>query len=295
MMRPDLALLHGAIDMHAHTHPALFRRPIDDGDLAKLATDYGMRAFVLKDHDSPTTGRAHHVNKTYTEVDAIGGVVLNRTVGGINPFVAQGALHYGAKVIWMPSNHSKWHEEYFETPDYPQLGRIRKQLPGPGVTVFDERGKLKAEVLTVLDLIAEADVCLATGHLSLPEIRALLDEAIQRGVKKFLVTHANWALCRLTIEVQRELIEKGAYLEYVAVSCVSPIFYEQNPTELAGWISELGGDQLVLSSDLGQASAPPHPEGMRMLIQALLDSGVDYGELEKMTKANPATLLGLSA
>jgi hypothetical protein len=295
MGRPDLELLQGAIDMHAHTHPALFRRPIDDADLAKYAIDYGMRGFVLKDHDSSTTGRAYHVRKIYTEVEAVGGIVLNRSVGGINPYVVEAALHYGAKVIWMPSNHSKWHSEYFDTPDYPQLGRMQKQLAGDGVTVFGADGELKPEALTILDLVAEADACLATGHLSLPEIRALLDAANARGLKKFLVTHANWALCKLELDVQKELIEKGAYLEYVAVSCVSPIFYEQNPTELAAWIGELGGDRLVVSSDLGQASAAPHPEGMRMLIQSLIDNGAAYDELEKMAKANPAALLGLSS
>ncbi len=295
MSRADLDLLRDAIDMHAHTHPALFSRPIDDTDLAKQALDYGMRGFVLKDHDSSTTGRAHHVNKIYNETEAFGAIVLNRTVGGINPYVAQGALHYGAKVVWMPSNHSKWHATYFDMPDYPQLGRRRKQLAGPGVTVFDEHDQLTEETLLVLDMVAEADACLATGHLSIAEIRALLDEANKRGVKKFLVTHANWALCKLDLDVQRELIDKGAYLEYVAVSCCSPTFWEQNPTELAEWIDTIGGDRLVLSSDLGQPSAPPHPEGMRMLIRALLDVGASYDELEKMTKANPAALLGMSA
>jgi hypothetical protein len=293
--RPDLELLQGAIDMHAHTHPALFRRPIDDSDLAKYAIDYGLRGFVLKDHDSSTTGRAYHVRRLYGEVEPFGGIVLNRSVGGVNPYVVQAALHYGAKVVWMPSNHSKWHSEYFDMPDYPQLGRMRKQLAGAGVTVFDGEGRLTEEALAVLDLVAEEDVCLATGHLSLAEIRALLEEASRRGVSKFLVTHANWALCKLPLDVQRELIEKGAYLEYVAVSCVSPIFWEQNPTELASWIAELGGDRLVLSSDLGQASAAPHPEGMRMLLASLLDAGAPYDELEKMTKANPAVLLGLPA
>jgi hypothetical protein len=295
MTSPDFELLHGAIDMHAHTHPALFPRPIDDADLALRALDYGMRGFVLKDHDSSTTGRAYHVNKTYTDVDAYGAIVLNRSVGGINAHVVQAALHYGAKVVWMPSNHSKWHAEYFDMPDYPQLGRMQRQLPGPGVTVFDDAGQLTEDTLLILDLVAEADVCLATGHLSLPEIRALLDEANRRGVSKFLVTHVNWALCKLDLDVQRELIDKGAYLEYVAVSCCSPMFYEQNPTELAEWVEQLSGDRLVLSSDLGQPSAPPHPEGMRMLIRAMLDVGASKDELEKMTKGNPATLLNLPA
>jgi Family of unknown function (DUF6282) len=293
-MRRDLELLKGAIDMHAHTHPALFRRPIDDLDLAGHATDYGMRGFVLKDHDSATTGRAYHVAKTYPELECAGAVVLNRSVGGINPYVVQAALHYGAKVVWMPSNHSKWHAEYFDTPDYPQLGRPKKQLPGDGVTVFDDAGELKPEALEILDLVAEADACIATGHLSLDETRALLSEAKARGIEKFVVTHANWALTKYDLDVQRELIANGAYLEYVAVSCVSPIFYEQNPSELASWIEALGGERLILSSDLGQASAAPHPEGMRMLLTSLLDVGSDYDALELMTKVNPASLLGLS-
>ncbi len=296
MIRKDQQLMHGAIDMHAHTHPALFRRPLDDFDLAKLALESGMRGFVLKDHDSSTTGRAYYVRKMYPELEPMGAIVLNRSVGGINPDVVQAAVHYGAKVVFMPSNHSQWHFEYFKgISDYPQLGRPQKQLAGAGVTVFDASGRLMPEALTILDLVAEADVCLATGHLSLAEIRALLDEANRRGVKKFLVTHANWALCRLDLETQRELIAKGAYLEYVAVSCVSPIFYEQSPKEVASWINELKADHLVLSSDLGQVAGPTHPEGIRMLGAALLDEGVAYEELEKMTKANPALLLSLSS
>jgi hypothetical protein len=291
--RPDLDLLRGAIDMHAHTHPALFRRPLDDADLARIATEYGMRGFVLKDHDSLTTGRAYYVNKMFDRVEAYGAIVLNRSVGGLDPHVVQAAIHYGAKVIWMPSNHSKWHAEYFQTSDYPQLGRPKRQLPGPGVTVLDEDGRLKQEVLTILDLVAEADVCLATGHLSPQETRLLLDEAIRRGVRKFLVTHANWALTRYDVEEQKEFIRKGAFLEYVAVSCVSPIFYEQKPAELAAWIKELGGHNLVLSSDLGQLSGPPHPEGLRMLVAALLDEGVPFDVLAKMLRHNPAALLNL--
>jgi hypothetical protein len=291
----DRELLVDAIDMHAHTHPALFNRPIDDKDLADYATRYGMRGVVLKDHDSLTTGRAYHVDRMFGRLDVFGGVVLNRSVGGINPWVVQAALHYGAKVVWMPSNHSKYHSEYFDTPDYPQLGRMQRQLEGPGVTVFDEYGNLKEEVKTICAMVAEADACLATGHLSLEETKALQAEANRAGVRKFLVTHVNWALTRYEPDTQRELIENGAYLEYVAVSCVSPIFWEQKPDELAAWIEELGGDRLILSSDLGQASAAPHPEGMRMLISSMLDVGADYDELAKMTKANPAHLLGLSA
>jgi hypothetical protein len=55
------------------------------------------------------------------------------------------------------------------------------------------------------------------------------------------------------------------------------------------------GDHIILSSDLGQGSGPPHPEGIRMLLYSLLDEGVPSDYLEKMTKANPAYLTGLSS
>jgi hypothetical protein len=292
--RPDLEILKGAIDMHAHTHPALFKRPLDDADLAKLAQDYGMRGFVIKDHDSSSTGRAYHVGRDYPDMDIIGSIVLNRSVGGINPHVVQAAIHHGAKVIWMPTNHSKWHSEYFNMSDYPQLGRPKKQLAGPGVTILDANGAITSEALTILDLVAEADVTIATGHLSLNETRILQAEANKRGITKFLVTHVNWALCRYDLEIQKELLDNGAYIEYVAISCVSPTFYEQNPIELAEWIKANDGRKVILTSDLGQYSAAPHPEGLRMIIATLLDYGVSRDMLVQMTQVNPAALLNLS-
>ena len=292
--RPDLEILKGAIDMHAHTHPALFKRPLDDADLAQLAQEYGMRGFVIKDHDSSSTGRAYHVGKAFPDMSINGAIVLNRSVGGINPHVVQAAIHHGAKVIWMPTNHSKWHSEYFKMSDYPQLGRPKKQLPGPGVTILDEAGQITAEALKILDLVAEADVTIASAHLHLDETRILQAEANKRGITKFLVTHVNWALTKYDLTIQQELLDNGAYLEYVAISCVSPTFYEQDPVELAGWINANDGRKLILTSDLGQYSAAPHPEGLRMIIATLLDYGVSRDMLTLMTQVHPAELLNLS-
>jgi len=234
------------------------------------------------------------VNRMYPQVESFGAVVLNRSVGGLNPYVAEAAIHYGAKVVWMPSNHSKYHAEYFDMPDYPQFGRPKRQLPGEGVTVFEEDGRtLTSDARTICEIVAASDVALATGHLSLAEIRALQDAATEAGVTRFIVTHANWSLCKLDLDVQRELIAKGATIEYVACSCVSPIFWEQQPGELAEWIIALRGENLVLGSDLGQFAGPPHPEGLRMLLAALLDIGVPYEYLEKMAQQTPVAVLGL--
>ena len=275
MDRPDLELMKGAIDMHAHTAPALFNRHIDDAALAEYAIEYGMRAFVLKDHDASTTGRAYYVNRMYPQVESFGAVVLNRSVGGLDPYVAEAAIHYGAKIVWMPSNHSKYHADYFDIPDYPQFGRPKKQLAGEGVTVFEEDGTtLTKAARTICEVVAEHDVCLATGHLSLAEIRALQDAALEAGVAAPVHRDAR-ELVALQARPRRAAgaDRQGRDLEYVACSCTSPIFWEQQPGELAEWINECRGENLVFGSDLGQFAGPPHPEGLRMLMTALLDVG----------------------
>src|SRR5260370_7172360 len=121
--RPDLELLKGAIDMHEHTAPALFKRHIDDADLAEIATRFGMRGFVLKDHDASTTGRAYYVNRMFPRVESFGAVVLNRSVGGLNPYVAQSAIHYGAKVVSIPSNPSQHPAHSLTIPAIPHSRR----------------------------------------------------------------------------------------------------------------------------------------------------------------------------
>jgi len=293
VQRRDLELLRGAIDMHAHSAPSLFPRPITDHDLGRFALDYGMRGFVMKDHDSATFHRAAHLKRSEPGIDPIGAIVLNRSVGGIDPYVVEAALQYGARVVWMPTNHSKHHDDYYGTPDYPQLGRRQPQLPGPGVTVLDGNGCLTDDARTVIRLVADAGACLCTGHLSLEETRLVAAEANRVGLERLLVTHVNLSLTKYDLDVQRELVAGGAYLEIVAVTCVSELFGEQTPAELAPIIDAHAGERLILSSDLGQASGPPHPEGMRMLLRSLLDEGVDYGALEKMTRENPAFLTGL--
>ncbi len=290
----DRELMRGAIDFHAHTAPAIFPRLIDDAELAKVAIDYGMRAVVLKDHDQITTGRAYYVNRMLPGVQSIGTVILNRSIGGLNPYVVEAGIQYGAKVVFMPTNHAKWHQEYYGHSNYPGLKR-EKQTPGEGITILDAKGKMKPEVGTILDQIAAADVCLGTGHLNHEEIFALVDEAVKRQVTKILVTHGNWALTKFTLAEQKKLIAKGAHIEYVVLTLLSPVFHEQSLTEFAEWIMEFKGERLVLSSDLGQVYGPPHPEGMRMAVAALLGAGVPYEYLEKMTKVNPARLLNLSA
>lgn len=74
------------------------------------------------------------------------------------------------------------------------------------LTVLDDAGKLKKEVLPILDLIVEADVVLSAGHLNIKEIRPLFEEARKRGVQRLLVNHPTpqcQTSCRLSFGMKR--------------------------------------------------------------------------------------------
>src|SRR5579863_461523 len=79
------AQLTGVIDFHAHCDPDSVPRSIDAIDLARLARQRGMRGLVLKNHFDPTATMAYIVRKEVPGIEVFGGLVLNRSVGGVNP------------------------------------------------------------------------------------------------------------------------------------------------------------------------------------------------------------------
>jgi predicted metal-dependent phosphotriesterase family hydrolase len=62
---------------------------------------------------------------------------------------------------------------------------------------------------------------------------------------------------------------------------------------LAGIIREVGVASTVLSTDLGQANQPAPVDGMCRYIEGLRELGFNEGDIDRMARANPASLLGL--
>ena len=78
-------LLQGAFDTHIHSSPDVLPRKFDDLDLIKRAVDAGMSGFVLKSHYICTADRATLLRQLFPGVRVFGGIVLNNSVGGLNP------------------------------------------------------------------------------------------------------------------------------------------------------------------------------------------------------------------
>ena len=90
--RPDEqadALLVGAVDLHQHPGPSPFPRRMGIMDAARDAAGAGFRAIVAKSHHHSMVTDILALGPAGLDdlpVEVRGGIALNRTVGGLNPY-----------------------------------------------------------------------------------------------------------------------------------------------------------------------------------------------------------------
>ena len=291
-MRPGqaLELIRGAIDMHIHTHPALFPRPHDDVEVARMARDLGMRAIVVKNHHMGTAARAYYAQKAVPGIQVFGAITLNRYVGGLNPYAVESEVAYGARIVWLPTITAANHLRHFGKPGFTFY--TEEFRPVEGITVLGPDGKLLPVMKEIFDIVAQKDVVLATAHLDHDEMRALIPAARAAGVKKLVVTHANFEVSRVPVELCQAFVAQGAIIEYCFLP-MTPFWYQHSPKDLLGWIRALGAANVILSTDIGNYYNPSPPECFRVFIETMLSAGATAEEIVTMTHTNPARLLGL--
>src|ERR1700680_4138270 len=79
-------LLKGAIDMHFHMDPRLADGAHDEAviETIRIAQARGIRGLVIKSHHEPTSTLAYQLRLEIPNIDLFGGVVMNRSNGGMN-------------------------------------------------------------------------------------------------------------------------------------------------------------------------------------------------------------------
>jgi len=267
--------LTDVIDMHIHTAPDIVPRKLDDIGAARAAAHRGMRAIVLKSHVTLTADRATVAQRVVPEIEVYGGLCLNSQIGGLNPAAVEAALQMGARFISMPTKSAA------------------NQIGSTGISLLDEEGTLLPNIYEVLNLIAEADAILATGHIALTEIRAVLAAALEQKVRKCLITHVDHPLISMSLNEQVEWARKGVLLERCYLATLLPSEGGFTIPEFAARIRRVGPEYSVISTDLGQENNPFPTEGLAMFLARLETEGFTRAELDRMTKVNPARLLGL--
>ena len=313
---PEMELMKGAIDIHFHCMPDTVQRRMDEVEMAEMARDYGMRAILLKCHDTMTPDRAYYVDKMVEEVDVFGGVVLNYPLGGFNPLAVVANIQFGGKAVWMPTRSASFYWDYiakkgekgyYASIHNPYEKRVVEGSGLKGLRALTPQGELLPEIEEILGIVADADLMLGTGHLDpADEQKVLIEEALNAGVKKITITHPLMdhplALIPYSKEDLLHFTRKGVYLDlpYIMMSgwkfvTGTPDAHESyySPARYAEMIKTVGAEHCIMSTDFGQVHNPPPPEGLRIFIRAMRENGISDGEIRMMVNENPGKMLDI--
>ena len=274
-------VLAGAVDIHVHSDPDDRPRSIDAVEVARLSRSKGMRAIVLKNHYDPTGPWAYIVRKEVPGFDVFGGIDLNLPVGGMNPAAVEHMTRVSGgwgRFVWMST---------FDAENQVRYSKENR----PSVSVV-RNGELLPEVKEIISLIAKHGLVLATGHVSPNEALMLLREGRLQGAQRMVVTHAMNPPVLMDVPQMQEAAKYGAFLEFVGGS-LATADAAGRMDRFADAIRKVGPEFCILSSDLGQRGNALPPDGFAAFILALRARGFTEQELNRMSKQNPARLLGL--
>ena len=255
------ALLKGAFDFRIHAGPEPEReRRTDYLEAGRDAYEVEMAGFVLMKHRHPTALAAYALNRMYPGFHAIGSIVLNTSVGGLNPNAVEAAAKLSVKVVWMPTQDA---------------GTIR---------LVDAPDDVEA----VLEIAKSFGMAVASTHASFADTKLLARLARSVGLERFVVTNP---VSRFGADEGSQLLSHDLYVELPFLS-----YYDgQDAGErLRADIEKIGADRCIVSTDFGQWTNPPPAEGMRMAIAAMLDAGMGEGAITRVVRRNPLECVGQS-
>jgi hypothetical protein len=287
-----LEVLDGAYDMHVHAFPdPLIDTGWDQAQVTKAATDIGMGGVVFKAHTFPTAATVPFVNQIVEEyaaaqekkpAHAYGGIVLNSYSGGLNPESVEMCARLDGRVVWLPSHDSAHHN--------------RVMGESGGIELLTEDDKPVPALYDIFEIVARNDMILDPCHASTKQRFIVVEEAKKAGVKRFMITHPNWNVTKMTLDQEVEMGKMGAFIGLFCYGDI-PNFNNPNcdPLYLLECIKAVGPEHCILASDLGTVVNVPPTEGMKLFVRILLASGFTKADIRKMCVDNPRYLLGLSA
>jgi hypothetical protein len=277
-------LMDGAIDLHIHGGPDAYNaRVYDEFEMATQACQVGMKAIVFKCQSTPSARSTYFLQKQVNQwaeehnkkkLDIFGGVVLNYSVGGLNPEAVRVSHRIGGKFIWLPNIDASFHHKVMGTPG--------------GIEVLDENDRVLPPLREILAMIAEGDMVLSLCHQSTKERFIIIDEAKKLGVRRIEICHPNQITAKMTLEQMKVAAEKGAFLSF---SCAGFFPSQWCWDELMQATKVVGYDRLITSTDCGNVEFPSPLEAMRLLITGMLKRGIADKDVARIVKDNPSALL----
>lgn len=278
------SLLRGSYDVHQHSGPSsTTERLFDELDLSIHACYFGQGGIVHKNHDTPSTRSVRLTQKVVDQwaeehnkkkIELFGGVVLNHTVGGLNPVAVVAAYRLGGKYVWLPNLDANHHR------------RVVGQGEGQGIDMIDENDNVVPKAKEILELVAETDMVLGIGHQSTRERLMVVREAVKIGVQRIEINHVHAPMSWLTPEQCKMFADLGAY---IGIYYMDPSYYTWD--DIMGVYQAVGPERIVLATDCGHISTSYPLDGMRKLILGFLYHDVPDEHVKLMCQTNAYGLL----
>lgn len=188
-------------DMHVHTSPDVTVRKCSDIELAERFRDSGLHGAVIKCHYAETAARASLLNERYNDMHFFGGIALNNSAGGINPFAVEACGKMGGRYVWFPTMDAKHYMNH------------RKVDSTHGISILGENGEVIPSAVRVLETAKKYSMLVGTGHMSPEEGMALVRANASVGAK-IVLTHADNPADFYSAEQQIEAVSHGAVVEH---------------------------------------------------------------------------------
>ena len=293
-----IELLKGSVDNHIHCCPHINKRSTNIFEVIKKAEQLKMHAVGLMDNFSNTSGYASLVKKYLPKLKlkVFGGLIMEPPSGGVSYENAKISLNYsyfqndGAKFISFPTHHTR------------HIAKLEKRKKNYIKNCFHvpDTGPTQ-ETMKILELIAQKNIVMNTGHLSAKETINLVKYAKKIGVKKILIpsntfnltTIAKLKKFRPKFEFSYFFISKATDIPLTHVDGEKHKIQGTNEKLLKILIKTAGPKNVILSSDCGVSILPKPHIGFSKFINHIQKLGFSKKEIEYMIKINPKKLFNL--
>ncbi|MGO4971982.1 DUF6282 family protein [[Clostridium] aminophilum] len=112
-----------------------------------------------------------------------GGIALNRSAGGLNPYAVERSAQAGGHFMWFPTLEAR---AYFAITHKDSAPEEQEKF----IPVCGADGELLPEAEEVLDACEAHKLIVGTGHISAKEGMKVVEGAIRRGLQPVL-THCD--------------------------------------------------------------------------------------------------------
>jgi hypothetical protein len=284
----------GAIDIHTHGGSDPFDRLLLEDEMAIEHTQARMRALVIKTWYTPSASRVamteralnlwleRQEDETLVPARVFGGITLNASQGGLNPEAVKKCLGFrGMKYVWMPMVDSYHHRRVvFDDRDY-------------GLRIVDDKYNVLEPLKEICKIASDNNLTIASGHYPAEDTRALMECAKKAGVKHMEIIHPTHIHSKHTIEDMKQAASEGVKLMLMGLGSTCFPIHETGPLYSVRMIKEVGAENLVYGSDLGQIQNPSHVTITRWLMKMLLSFGATKEEVKTVFQTAPAAHLEL--